>query len=824
MMQRNIEDIYELSPLQQGLLFHTLLSPELGEYYEQISCTIGGDFKVEAWKQAWQLVVDRHPVLRTSLHWDDLERPVQVVHRQAELPIVEEDWTGFSNGDQPLESFLRADRRRGFDLAQPPLMRLALLRSAEQQYRFVWSHHHLILDGWSIQLLLKEVFTYYEALCQKLRPAPSLPRPYRDYISWLQRQDLLAAEQFWRHYLQGFTAPTAIAGPPLPGLLPQAVEAGDEHLEEYGALSEAETGRLQAFARQQQLTLNTLVQGAWALLLARYGSAADVVFGATVSGRPAALQGVEQMLGLFINALPVRVKLTPDLQVGAWLRALQDQQVEARQYEFSPLMEVQRWSELDRGQTLFDSLLVFENYPASDLHEHRGALQIEDVRSYERTNYSLTVAAWGGRELGMRFSHYRSRFDRDTIRRMIKHFKMLLNEIVVDPARRLGAISPLPEDEYRLLLAWNQTSVDYPQEGCLHHLFEAQVERTPNNVAVVLDEDSLTYAQLNARANQLAGKLCSLGVGRETMVGVLMERSLEMVVSQLAILKAGGAYVPLDPQNPPERLAFMLEDAEVQVLLTQQWFLSGLPPHQARVICPETDWSQPTTVVAENPRSQVTAENLAYLIYTSGSTGQPKGAMNMHGAIRNRLLWMQEAYQLTPTDSVLQKTPFSFDVSVWEFFWPLMVGARLVMARPGGHLDNGYLRQLILAEQITTLHFVPSMMRLFLEESGLEECLSLRQVMCSGEALSSDLQQQFFTRLPQAALHNLYGPTEAAIDVTAWECRRTDQRQFVPIGRPIANTQIYLLNQSLQLVPLGVPGELYIGGASIATISRLSVS
>src|SRR5436190_6388699 len=451
MMQRNIEDIYELSPLQQGLLFHTLLSPELGEYYEQISCTIGGDFKVEAWKQAWQLVVDRHPVLRTSLHWDDLERPVQVVHRQAELPIVEEDWTGFSNGDQPLESFLRADRRRGFDLAQPPLMRLALLRSAEQQYRFVWSHHHLILDGWSIQLLLKEVFTYYEALCQKLRPAPSLPRPYRDYISWLQRQDLLAAEQFWRHYLQGFTAPTAIAGPPLPGLLPQAVEAGDEHLEEYGALSEAETGRLQAFARQQQLTLNTLVQGAWALLLARYGSAADVVFGATVSGRPAALQGVEQMLGLFINALPVRVKLTPDLQVGAWLRALQDQQVEARQYEFSPLMEVQRWSELDRGQTLFDSLLVFKSYPShASGRSSRNGLGIDDVHTFERTNYPLCIALSVDRTLEFVITYERQRFDQETIRRLAMQFLTLLNTIVADANCLVKELRRKADDSFRL--------------------------------------------------------------------------------------------------------------------------------------------------------------------------------------------------------------------------------------------------------------------------------------------------------------------------------------------------------------------------------------
>ena len=818
MIQKDIEDIYELAPLQQGLLFHTLLSPESGQYCEQVSCTVGGDFNVEAWKQAWHLVVDRHPVLRTSMHWEDLEKPVQVVHQHAELPIAEEDWTTREPSEQQLAAFLSADRLRGFDLAHPPLMRLALLRSAARQYHFVWSHHHLILDGWSVQLLLKEVFTYYEALSRELPTSLSAllpsPRPYRDYSSWLQRQDLTAAEQFWRAYLQGFSAPTGIGGLPLKtGEAPSADDA--RHLEERATLSAEETARLQAFARRHQLTLNTLVQGALALLLSRYSGVTDVVFGATVSGRSPSLAGVEQMLGLFINALPVRVKISSD-QVGVWLRALQEQQVEARQYEYSPLMEVQRWSELERGQTLFDSLLVFENYPVGELQQFHSAPQFDDVRSYEQTNYPLTVAAWGGRELGMRFSCYHSQFDREKIQRMINHFKMLLNEIVVDPARSLSTIPRLPEDEYRLLVEWNETSLHWPEKACLHELIESQAERVPDNVAVVLDDDALTYAELNARANQLAWYLRSIGVGPEVIVGVMMERSLEMVVGLLAILKAGGAYAPLDPQLPAGRLAFMLEDARMPVLITQQRLSSGLPPNQTRVICAETDWPRVAEASTANPPSHMTAQNASYLIYTSGSTGQPKGALNTHGAIRNRLLWMQKAYQLTPTDCVLQKTPFSFDVSVWEFFWPLMVGARLVLARPGGHLDNAYLMRLIVQEQITTLHFVPSMLRLFLEEPGIEGCDSLRQVMSSGEALSSDLQQHFFTRLPRASLHNLYGPTEAAIDVTAWECQPADHRRIVPIGRPIANTQIYVLDQKLQLLPVGVAGELHIGGESLA--------
>ncbi|MGB9178315.1 MAG: amino acid adenylation domain-containing protein [Pyrinomonadaceae bacterium] len=341
------------------------------------------------------------------------------------------------------------------------------------------------------------------------------------------------------------------------------------------------------------------------------------------------------------------------------------------------------------------------------------------------------------------------------------------------------------------------------------------MERTPETCAVSFEGEHLTYRQLNARANQLAHHLQSLGVGPEVRVGVLMERSIEMVVSLLGVLKAGGAYVPLDPEYPAQRLAFMMADAGAPVLLTQQRLAHGLPPQAARVLCIDADWEVIATCSEQRIRSTVTAENAAYVIYTSGSTGQPKGAINTHQGICNRLLWMQEAYQLTDADSVLQKTPFSFDVSVWEFFWPLMTGARLVVARPGGHQDGDYLVQLIQQQDITVMHFVPAMLQVFLEQEGLEACSSLRAVMCSGEALTFELQERFFTRL-SAELHNLYGPTEAAVDVTFWACNRGSERRIVPIGRPIANTQIYILDKHMQPVPAGVAGELHIGGVGLA--------
>ncbi|HEY9747253.1 MAG TPA: amino acid adenylation domain-containing protein, partial [Allocoleopsis sp.] len=427
----------------------------------------------------------------------------------------------------------------------------------------------------------------------------------------------------------------------------------------------------------------------------------------------------------------------------------------------------------------------------------------------------LITLSEGAGGLTGQLSYSTELFSAETIARMAGHFQTLLEGIVTNPDETLAALPLLTLAEQQQLQAWNQTQVAYPLELCLHQWVEAQVECTPDAIAVSCEGQHLSYADLNQRANQLAHHLQSLGVQPDTLVGICVDRSLEMVIGLLGILKAGGAYVPFDPSYPSERLAFMLEDAQVPILLTQTHLVDRLPPHQAKVICLDADWEQIAQGYKHNPKSGVTPDNLAYVIYTSGSTGKPKGAMNTHRGICNRLLWMQDEYQLRESDRVLQKTPFSFDVSVWEFFWPLMSGARLVVARPEGHKDPAYLVQLIAEQQITTLHFVPSMLRVFLEEPGVECCQSIRQVMCSGEALPVDLQTRFLERCA-AQLHNLYGPTEAAVDVTYWHCQPEENQRSVPIGRAIANTQMYVLDGQLQPVPIGIVGELYIGGVNVA--------
>jgi amino acid adenylation domain-containing protein/non-ribosomal peptide synthase protein (TIGR01720 family) len=809
-----VEDIYALSPLQEGLLFHTLSAPASGVYMQQMSCRFNRGFDPAAFKRAWEDVIARHTILRTGFEWRGVSEPVQVVRRRVRLDVREEDWRGYgrARSAEELERFLREDRARGFDVSRPTLMRLALMREGEDAYRLVWSFHHLVLDGWSVGTVIQEVFEGYERRRQGAGPAErGGARPYRDYIRWLSRQDMAAAESYWRGRLKGSHAPTPLSLARAPHS-PAPAEVG--HAEQEMRLPQ----ELKEFARRQQLTLNTVVQGAWALLLSRYSGERDVMFGAVVSGRPAALPGVETMVGLFINTLPVRVEVGGDERVGDWLRGLQQQQGETRQYEFSPLVQVQGWSDVPRSLPLFESILVFENFPSPDssIKEQGEALEVTEIRTLEQTNYPLTILASSDAEASLMLRYDRTRFDDETVARMMGHWQTLLVSMAADPARRLSDLPILTPDERRLLLSdFHGTESPLPHSNTLHGLFERRAQRTPDAVAVVYEDERLSYAELNERAGRLASYLRARGVGPESVVAVLMERSLEMVVALYGVLKAGGAYLPVEPSYPDARIAYMLEDSRPALVLTQGR-LSAKAPAGVEVLALDERWSEVEAVAgadAGEAQPEAGPDNIAYVIYTSGSTGRPKAVMSTHRGICNRLLWMQEEYGLDETDVVLQKTPFSFDVSVWEFFWPLLTGARLVVARPGGHQDAVYLAGVINEQHVTTLHFVPSMLQVFVE--ALEKCPSVRRVICSGEALPPELAARFF-RHSRAELHNLYGPTEASVDVTYWECKPEDVHGGVPIGRPIANTRLHLLDARMEPVPLGVAGELYIAGIGLA--------
>ena len=815
--RRNIEDMYPLAPMQQGLLFHTLLTPTNGVYIPQITLTLEGELDSAALQRAWRQTMDRYTVLRTSFYWEEHEEPFQVVWRQIELPWVEQDWRSLSNNEQQtrLQTVLEDDRATGFELNIPPLMRLSLLRKGEHLYQMMWSYHHLILDGWSAGIILQDVFSHYAAPSSSPLPA----RPYSDYIAWLHQQDEAASKAFWQSYLKDVTQATDL---PLltPGKTHQAKAEWDEQQLIFAA---ADLATLRTFAQQHQLTLNTCVQGAFGLLLSRYSDSPDVIFGATCAGRPPTLSGAESMAGLFINTLPVRVRVEADATVAAWLQQLQAEHATATAYEHTALMSIQEWSDLPAGEPLFKSLLVFENYPVETGKLPRiAALQLKAVAVAEWTHFPLTLQVAAGETLTLTAKYNRAQIDPDAIIRLLGHLQTILAGMAAQPQRRLRDMPLLSASERQQLARWNQTRQPYRLDLPLPDWFEAQVEKTPGVVAVMAEDQCLTYRDLNTQANQLAHVLQGLGVGPEVLVALCMQRSPAMISAILATLKAGGAYVPLDPIYPAERLAWMLEDAQAMVLITDGGASQHLPPlpPELPVIDVEQQHITFSRLPVSNPIRGTIPDNCIYVIYTSGSTGRPKGAINTHRGLMNRLHWMQDAYGLAPGDRVLHKTPLSFDVSAWEVFWPLLNGASIVLCAPGMHGDSAYLVDTIIRQQIDTLHFVPAMLDAFLDAPGVADCRSLKRVICSGEALSSRLQQRFFEMFNAntTELHNLYGPTEAAIDVTAWSCQANNAADTpsVPIGYPIANTQIHLLASQGHQVPIGIPGELHIGGAGLA--------
>jgi amino acid adenylation domain-containing protein len=806
---KNIVDMYELSPMQQGMLFHTLHSPQSKMYFEQLSCTIHGNINTSAFSAAWQKVVERHPILRTSFHWEDLDKAIQVIHQKGELPWQQYDWRNLPTIEQQekLEAFLYADIEKGFDLKQAPLMRCILIQLQDDIYEFTWSHHHLLLDGWSSSIIFEEVFALYKAendRSKKLSLSPS--PPYRDYITWLQQQDLAQAEKFWRQTLQGFTASSSLLGSKAMSRLSDREKTSKEI---YLQLSTSLTSALQSLARQQHLTLNSLLQAAWAILLSRYSSEQDVVFGVSVSGRPASLPKVESMVGLFINTLPARVQVLEESYIIPWLQQLQSEQVEREHYAYSPLVEIQGWSEVARELPLFESIMVFENYPAHEsLSEESDNFRIGNIRGFTQTNYPLTVVVIPGSEITLGISYDTSRFDETIITRVLDRFQTLLAGIVANPQQQISELSLLNKDEQQQLLwDWNDTEAEYASNLCIHQLFAAQAASTPQAIALTFQDRQLTYQELNSRANQLAHYLQKMGVGAETLVGICIDRSPEMLIGLWGILKAGGAYVPLDASYPPERLAYMLSDAKIKVLLTSKNLAAGLPTHAADVIYLDADWAQIATQSEQNPASNVQPESLAYVIYTSGSTGTPKGVMVPHRGLCNLAQSQIKLFDVQPTSRVLQFASISFDASIYEIVMTLCAGATLYIDSKEALLPGDTLSEYLQAREITHVTLPPTALAVM----PLVPLPQLQTIIVAGEACPQELIARWATG---RNFFNAYGPTEGTVCATVSE--PLDGSKPAPIGKPIPNTKVYILDDRLQLVPVGVPGELYIAGVGIA--------
>ncbi|NKQ55823.1 amino acid adenylation domain-containing protein [Amycolatopsis sp. K13G38] len=708
-MAASVESVLPLTPLQEGMVFHALLGDGVDVYTVQTVLRLAEDVDAERMRSAAEALVRRHANLRAAFRSQSSGQFVQVIRRAVRVPfrvVAEVD--------------LDEERAAPFDLARPPLLRFTLAGKRT----LVLTAHHLLWDGWSAPIVVRELLALYRG--ESLPPV----RPFREHLAWLSKQDKRRAREAWVEALRDLDGPTLVGGG----------ATGFPACTEF-TVPAAELNRV---ARSRGLTVNTVVQGAWALVLAELTGRSDVVFGATVSGRSPEVPGVESMVGLFINTVPVRVRLTPGESLAELFTRVQAEQARLLEHQHLGLADIQR-------APLFDTLVVFESYPMD------GDIPLlDEVSVRDSTHYPLALNVVPGDELAVRIDHDADRFP--DVSEIADRFREILTRFTEAPDKR-------PE------VRSNDTAVEVP-EATLPELFGVQVGRTPDAVAVVFEGARLTYGELDARVSVLAGRLAAVGVGPESVVGVRMDRSLDLVVSLLGILKAGGAYLPLDPSYPEERLDFMVEDVGPVVVL-------------------------PAALDGSRPVTPPIPDNPAYVIYTSGSTGKPKGVVVSHRAIVNRLLWMQHEYGLGAGDRVLQKTPSSFDVSVWEFFWPLITGATLVVARPGGHKDPDYLAGVIEREGVTTVHFVPSMLRVYGDRP------LPGRVICSGEVLAEDIARP--------GMHNLYGPTEAAVDVTFHRVE-----DGVKIGRPVWNTQVHVLDQHLRPVPFGVTGELYVGGVQLA--------
>ncbi|RYZ35479.1 MAG: amino acid adenylation domain-containing protein, partial [Myxococcaceae bacterium] len=805
----DLEDIYPLSPMQQGMLFHALLAPKSGVYFEQLSWAFHSQLDARALKRAWEELVARNAVLRTTLLWEGLEEPLQVVRRQVALPWRELDWRGETEEAQRqrLDVFLEEDRARGFDLVAGPLMRVALVRLDTHVHRLVWSFHHTVLDGWSLGLVMQDLFGFYDAFTRE-QPPLAIARPaFRNYIEWLGRQETARSQSFWRERLEGFTAPT-----PLPldrGAGFNDSEAVHRHGSQEIAFPAETTVALESFARRHQLTLGAVVQGAWALLLSRYSGEQDVVFGTTVSGRPSELPGVEGMMGLFINSLPLRVRLTPEDTLVSWLRGIQTQQVALSAHEHCPLVQVQGWSELPRGQPLFESLVVVENYPIdASIKERARGLDVRDFEGRERLTLPLAPAVLPGEKLGLRLSFQLSRFDAEAITRLMGHWRTLLEGIAVAaPESRVADLSLLTQAErHQVLKDWNASTEPLDAEASLHGLFEAQAERTPDGIAVELGDTRWTYRELNARANQLARHLRGLGVGPEVRVGVCLERSPELLMALLGIIKAGGAYVPMDPDYPSHRLAFLLEDSRVPVLVTREAIADELPSRGEQLLCVDSDAELLARQDSGNLSASSGGRHLAYVIYTSGSTGQPKGALVEHRGIVNTLVRAVRDFDVRPGTRTLQFVSMSFDVSLLEIFSTLAGGGTLVLAPREALQPGPELARLMRERGITTSVLLPSTLAVL----SAEDFPTLQTVVTGAEACSAELMDRW---AHGRRFVNSYGPTEASITVTSALCAPGSGTP--PIGRPYPNVRAYVLDATRAPVPVGIAGELYIGGAGV---------
>ncbi|MET0497203.1 MAG: amino acid adenylation domain-containing protein [Steroidobacteraceae bacterium] len=805
------------SVAQSRLWFLWQLDKDSTAYHIAAGLRLQGQLSTRALRSAFETLVSRHESLRTVFRASDDGTAEQVVQPSHRFELLEYDVSAWSHDVGELQAAETAQRiaHTPFDLTTGPLFRVGLIRLSATEHVLVVVMHHIVSDGWSMRIIVEEFVELYLA-CLEGRVATLKPLAiqYADYATW-QRHWLEAGEQerqlaYWRgRYSADYQSLQLPMDHPRP--TEPRYRGGRYSVDLPASVAEG----LHRRALEHQATLFMLLLAGLQALLHRYTGQSAIRVGTTNANRNRPeTQGI---VGFFVNTQVLQGLVESEMTLSALLQQVREEVLGAQDHQDLPFEQLVGALQPRRDRISEPPFQVLLDHQRKN-HELLRQLPGLTLQSYGLGEQGALFDLWintvehGDGRVSASISYARELFEPETIERLGAHYVKVLRAIADRPEQSLHRVELLGEDERQQLQCWGAGSQPHAFNAPVHRLIERQVRQHPNATALFLGEAQISYAELNSRSNRLAHRLMTMGVRVEDRVGVAFERSIEMVVALLAVMKAGAAYVPLDPELPAERLNYMARDSGIELVLTQGYLRERLPDGATMLALDEVDISAECD---SNPALVLHPEHLAYVIYTSGSTGRPKGAANRHAALSNRLAWMQEAYELGAHETVLQKTPLGFDVSVWEFFWPLMQGAGLALAPPGAHRDPGQLIELIRRHEVSTLHFVPSMLQAFLEHEAVGSCSSLRRIVCSGEALSLEAQAKVLARLPGAKLYNLYGPTEAAIDVTHWTCA-VGKRRSVPIGRPIAGTLAMVLDGELNLVPLGVAGELYLGGVGLA--------
>nr|WP_169914817.1 non-ribosomal peptide synthetase [Rhodococcus yunnanensis] len=817
-----VVDVWPLTPLQSGLLFHAQAAESsIDVYITQSVVELGSDIDVERLHRAAQGLLDRHANLRVAFTSNESGATFQVVPGYVVVPWLEVDLTGASENDvaAAFDRVTSADLAKHFEMNRPPLVRFTLTRRASGRMDLIVTSHHVVFDGWSTPILMRDLLDLYVADGDQSKMTPV--RPYRDYLEWLGARDETSAAAAWSAALQGIVEPTIVAPFDPSHEISKGVGAAEFVLEV------EETAQLAALAAELGVTVNTVLQAAWGVLLGRLTDSEDVLFGATVSGRPPTLAGVESMVGLFLNAIPVRVRTMAGDTVADLLRRLQREQADLFDHHYLGLSDIQESLGL---RALFDSLVVFESAPfdgeaLSRANTGAGAMA-SSFDSTSATHYPLTIVAVLDDRLHISLKYLRDVFDSSVVESLGARLRRLLVDVVSAPSASVADLDVLLEEERAHLDRWNATSQpDFDESATLVSMFEAGVSAHPDATAVMFGDENLSYRVLDARINRLARWLIEFGVGPDATVGVAMARSIDLVVTIYAVLKSGGAYVPIDPEQPAERNAYVIANSRPSVVLTttSDGFTSDASVGVIDVDRVDLSTFEDTPIGDSDRRGPLRSTNAAYVIYTSGSTGRPKGVVTTHRQMVSQLSWAQRRFPHGPDDVVLHKTPITFDISTWELFWPLQTGAGIVIAVPAGHRDPQYISRTIARYGVTTVHFVPSMLGAFMDIADRADLVSLRRVFAAGEALAVRQVEQT-ARMTGASVHNWYGPAEATV-VTSFDIGRgalvgaDDERAraaHVPIGAPVANTEVFVLDRRLRRVPIGEEGELYVAGLQLA--------